>query len=66
MQTRRQDSVTRGAEINFGGAREVYLLEFKNVDQTKNVKTKKRSSVQNFTQTLVFISKFCNLPRILN
>ena len=48
MQTRRQDSVTRGAEINFGGAREVYLLEFKNVDQTKNVKTKKK----------VFSSKF--------
>ena len=25
MQARRQDSVTRRAEINFGGAREVYL-----------------------------------------
>ena len=25
---RRQDSVTGGAEINFGGAREVYLCEF--------------------------------------
>ena len=24
----RQDSVTGGAEINFGGAREVYLCEF--------------------------------------
>ena len=27
-QARRQDSVTGGAEINFGGAREVYLCEF--------------------------------------
>ena len=39
MQARRQDSVTRGAGINFGGAREVYLREFKSVDQMKNVKT---------------------------
>ena len=27
-QVRRQDSVTEGAEINFGGAREIYLCEF--------------------------------------
>ena len=65
MQARRQDSVTRGAEMNFGGAREVYLREFKSVEQTKKVKTKKRSSVQKFSQTLVFISKFCDFPRIL-
>ena len=39
MQARRQDSATWGAEINFGGAREVYLREFKSVDQTKKVKT---------------------------
>ena len=39
MQTRHQDSMIRGAEINFGGAREVYLREFKSVDQTKKVKT---------------------------
>ena len=39
MQAWRQDSVTRGAEINFGGAREVYLGEFKSVEQTKKVKT---------------------------
>ena len=39
MQARRQDSVTRGAEINFGGAREVYLREFKSVEKTKKVKT---------------------------
>ena len=39
MPARRQDSVTRGAEINFGGAREVYLREFKCMDQTKKVKT---------------------------
>ena len=39
MQARHQDSVTRGAEINFGGAREVYLLEFKTMEQTKKVKT---------------------------
>ena len=39
MQTRRQNSMTRGAEMNFGGAREVYLGEFKSVDQTKKVKT---------------------------
>ena len=34
-----QDSVTRGAEMNFGGAREVYLRKFKSVEQTKKVKT---------------------------
>ena len=28
IQARRQDSVTGGAEINFGGAREVYFCEF--------------------------------------
>ena len=39
MQARRQDSATRGAEINFWGAREVYLREFKCVDQMKKVKT---------------------------
>ena len=39
MPAQHQDSVTRGAEINFGGAREVYLREFKSVDQTKKVKT---------------------------
>ena len=61
MQARCRDSVTRGAEINFGGAREIYLREFKRVEQTKKVKTlKKRSSVQKFSQTLVFISKFCD------
>ena len=40
MQARRQNSVTRGAEINFWGAREVYLREFfKSGDQTNKVKT---------------------------
>ena len=39
MPARRQDSVTGGEEINFGGAREVYLHEFKSVDQMKKVKT---------------------------
>ena len=52
--------MTGGAEINFGGAREVYLSEFErgtgarkicsSVDQTKKMKTKKRSSVQKFPQ----------------
>ena len=43
MQARCQNSVTRGAEINFGGTREVYLREFfKSGDQTKKVKTKKK------------------------
>ena len=51
-QARRQDSVTRGAKINFRSAREVYLCEFErgtgtreiysNVDQTNEVKTKKK------------------------
>ena len=45
MQARRQDSATRGAEINFGGAREVYLREFKSVEQTKKVKTLKEKKV---------------------
>ena len=41
MQARCQDSKTRGkgAEINFGGAREVYFREFKSVEQTKKLKT---------------------------
>ena len=39
MQARRQDSATRGAEINFKGAREVCLREFKSVEQTKKVNT---------------------------
>ena len=39
MQAQCRDSVTRGAEMNFGGAREVYLREFKSVEQTKKVKT---------------------------
>ena len=39
MQARRQNSATRGAEANFGGAREVYLRQFKSVEQTKKVKT---------------------------
>ena len=49
-QARRQDSVTRGAEINFGGAREVYLCEFErgteareiypSLDEMNKVKTK--------------------------
>ena len=62
----RQDSVTGGgAEINLGGAREVYVLEFdgatgarevySNVDQIKNVKTKKK----------VFVSNFLRFSRIL-
>ena len=39
MRARLQDSVTRGAEINFGRAREIYVREFKSVEQTKKVKT---------------------------
>ena len=55
---RRQDSVTGRAQINLGGAREVYLCKFErgteareiysSVNQTKKVKTKKRSSSQKF------------------
>ena len=49
-QARHQDSVTGGAEITFGGAREVYLSEFErgtgareiypSLDQMNKVKTK--------------------------
>ena len=39
MPARRQDSVTRGVEINFGGEQEVYLREFKSVDQTEKMTT---------------------------
>ena len=45
MQARRKDSVTRGTEINFGGGREVYLSEFKSVNQTKKVNTKKKKGL---------------------
>ena len=49
MQARRHDSVTRGTEINFGGAREVYLREFKSVDQTeKGDDIKKGLQFKNF------------------
>ena len=68
-QAQRQDSVTGGAEINFGGAREVYLFEFErgtgareiysSMDQTNKVKTKKkRSAFQKFPQIVVIVSKF--------
>ena len=68
-QARRQDSVTGGTEITFGGAREVFIFVnskrarevFSSVGQTKKVKTqKKRSSVslQIFSQILVVVSKF--------
>ena len=56
------------AEINFGGAREVYLCEFKrdtgaqeiysSVDQTNKVKTKKKVFSSKFPQILVIVSKF--------
>ena len=46
MPARRQNSMTKGVEINFGGAREVYLREFKSVDQTKKVKTLKKKGLQ--------------------
>ena len=66
MPARRQDSVTRGAEMNFGGAREVYLREFKSEFKSeKGEDVKKKSSVHKFSQTLVFIAKFCDFPRIL-
>ena len=54
VQARRQDSITGGggAEINFRGAREVYLCEFErgtgargiypSLDQTNKMKTKKK------------------------
>ena len=50
MHARRQDSVTRGAEINLGGAQEVYLCKFKSGDQTKKVKTKKKK--KNFSSKI--------------
>ena len=60
MQARRQDSVTRGAEINFGGAREVYLREFKSVEQTKKVKTLNKKGLQfkNFHKLLFSSQNF--------
>ena len=56
------NSVTGGAEINFGGAQEVYST----VDQTKKGKTKqKMSSVQIFSRIFVVDSNSCDLLRIL-
>ena len=56
-QARRQDSVTGGAEINFGGAREVDLCEFErgtgareiypSLEQTNKVKTKDTAEIRN-------------------
>ena len=50
LHARRQDSVTGGTEINFGGAQEVYLCEiergtgareiYRSLDQMNKVKTK--------------------------
>ena len=66
MQARRQDSVTGGAEINFGGAREVYLCEFESVDQTKKVKTKKQGlRFKNFHKLWFSSQNSCDFPRIL-
>ena len=65
-----------GAEINFEGAREVYLCEFKrgtgareiysSLDQTNKKKTpKKRSSVQNFHKFWLSSQNSCDVSRIL-
>ena len=66
LQVQRQDSVTGGTEINFGGAQKVYLCEFKrdtgarkiysSVDQTNKVKTKKK----------VFCSKFLQIKKVIS
>ena len=56
-----QDSVTGGAEINvFGGGNEKFIYVNSRVSESneKGEDQKKRSSVQKFSQTLVFISKF--------
>ena len=55
-QARRQDSVTGGAEINFSGAREVYLCEFDGGTGAQEVKRK--IFVSKFPQILVVGSKF--------
>ena len=61
-----RDSVTSGAEINFGGAREVYLCEFESVDQTKKVKTEKKSlQFKNFHKLWFSSQNSCYFPRIL-
>ena len=74
-QARRQDSVTGGAEINFGGAREVYLREFEkgtgareiypSLDQMNEVKTKdsKRFSGRNQEFKRFFRPKTGNLQK---
>ena len=59
MLARRQDSVTRGTEINLGGAREVYLREFKSVEQTKKVK-KKGLQFKNFHKLWFSSQNFAN------
>ena len=72
----RQDSLIGWAEINFGGAREVYLSEFErgtgapkiysSVDQTNKVKTKKkRSSSQKFYEIRCESTKITKI-RIVN
>ena len=55
-QARRQDSVTKGAEINFGGAREVYLCKFNRGTRAREVK--KKVFVSKFPQIVAVVSKF--------
>ena len=72
VQARRQNSMTGGAEINFGGAREVYLCEFEiysSVDQTTKVKTKKKKKkglqFKNFYKFWFSSQNSCEFSRIL-
>ena len=59
MQARGRDSVTGGAEINFGETRKVYLLEFISVEQTKKVKTQKKGlQLKNFHKLLFSSQNF--------
>ena len=68
--------MTRGAEINFWGAREVYLCEFErgtlareiysSVDQTNKVKTKKKGlQFKNFHKFWLSSQNSCDFSRIL-
>ena len=78
IQARRQDSVSEGggAELNFGGAREVHLCDFErgtgareiysSADQTNKVKTKKKGlQFKTFHKFCLSSQNYCDFSRIL-
>ena len=61
-QAHRQDSVTRGAETNFGEAREIYLCEFEGGRTSLFATKKKDLQHKYFHKFWLYSQNFCNSP----